>query len=147
MPHRTAAVPRWPSGLATSEDATPGRGMRSMERAQSGSSETPPEAMRAVARAGEEGQWRFEQQEACCLTSGFGRLELGTEGGQGLPQLGDGRRRVEHAESHCRHSGLLHVAVGLLIGQRRLAEGLVRSQERVDLGDVHPPQQARVAGG
>ena len=44
MPHRTAAVPRCPSGRATSVETTPGRGMPSISRAHPGSRDTPPEA-------------------------------------------------------------------------------------------------------
>ncbi len=52
--------------------------------------------------------------------------------------------RVDDAEPGGGDPRLGDVDVGLRVRQGVVTEGLVAAQERVDLGDVHPPEQMRV---
>ena len=64
---------------------------------------------------------------------------------QGLAEFGDRLRRVEHAELRRDEADVGDVLIPLLGRQWSGAEPAVGSQEAVDLGDVDPAQQVRIA--
>ncbi len=140
---RTSAWP--PSGTAVAS-ATGTRGSQSARRAQPGSNATAFADSTAVGKPYQHRQRRGEDQEARG-GAGLGRAaQLRAVGIQARVQLRHRHRRIRHPESACDVRGVGDVVVGFVSVQRAEAEALVRAQEAVDLGHVHPLQQVRVVG-
>ena len=138
-----AALPR---ARTTVRSLTGNHGSRSGRRVQTGHQPDRGGHQGAVPGPGGPRQGRVPDQEGDRLASVLGGRQLRPEALERGGQLGLGGGRVEDAELAGDHGRLGDVLVTAGLVERPLAVDLVRQEEALHLGHVHPEQQVRVGG-